>query len=166
MKNSILFRAAIAADAKLISNLANTIWWHAYTPILSEEQIRFMLKEIYNPETISAQINAGIHFTIAEKNKNAIGFTSFKPKENESSIYRIEKLYLLPETHGMGIGKKLLKHVEEIAKKKAFTTLELNVNRNNPALEFYKKEGFTIIKEVDIPYYHFVLNDYIMQKSI
>ena len=47
-----------------------------------------------------------------------------------------------------------------------FSTLELNVNRNNPAKDFYAKNGFKIVEEIDIPLDKFWLNDYVMTKNI
>lgn len=164
--NKVNIRTALATDASLISDLANKIWWQAYESILSEEQILFMLKDMYDPAVLSSQISNGVLFDIVEYANKAYGFISTMPKEKHSGIYRIEKIYILKEAQGLGIGKKLINHVEEIAREKGFTTLELNVNRNNPAIGFYEKEGFKIVKEVNIPYHHFILNDYIMQKSI
>lgn len=166
MKYEITIRPALVVDAQLISNLANKIWRQAYASILSEEQISFMLKEIYEPAVLSSQISNGVPFHIAEYDNKAYGFISAMPKEKHPRIYRIEKLYILKEAQGLGIGKKLINRIEDLAKNKGSSTLELNVNRNNPATKFYEKEGFKIIKEADIPYHHFILNDYIMQKSI
>jgi hypothetical protein len=42
----------------------------------------------------------------------------------------------------------------------------LNVNRNNPAIDFYKKMKYQIIETVDIPLDKFWLNDYIMKKDL
>lgn len=166
MKNEITIRTALATDASLISELADKIWWQAYPSIISEEQIRFMLKEMYNANLLISQINEYATFYIAETDGQACGFISALPKEKQDKIYRIEKIYLLKEIRGLGIGKKLLNHVEEIARNRGFSILELNVNRNNPATKFYQKEGFKIVKEIDIPYHHFTLNDYVMQKRI
>jgi ribosomal protein S18 acetylase RimI-like enzyme len=44
--------------------------------------------------------------------------------------------------------------------------LELNVNRGNSAYEFYKKIGFKVVEEVDISYYGYILDDYVMQREI
>lgn len=164
--NRINIRTAVPTDALLISELANKIWWQAYSTILSEEQIHFMLKEMYGPAFLTAKIKDGVPFYIAEMDGQACGFISALAKDNESEIYRIEKLYVLVEVQGLGIGKKLINDIAEIAKSEGFATLELNVNRNNPARHFYEKEGFKIIEEVDIPYHHFTLNDYIMHKNI
>jgi ribosomal protein S18 acetylase RimI-like enzyme len=49
---------------------------------------------------------------------------------------------------------------------KGLTYLELNVNRQNTAIGFYKKLGFKIIAEEDIPIGNgFFMNDYVMQIS-
>ena len=52
-------------------------------------------------------------------------------------------------------------------KAKGGTTLQLNVNRQNNAKEFYEKMGFAVIGEEDIDigsgYY---MNDYIMEKKL
>jgi ribosomal protein S18 acetylase RimI-like enzyme len=164
--NKVNIRTGLSSDALLIGELANKIWWQAYPSIISEEQIRFMLKEMYNPALLISQINEYAPFYIAETDDQACGFISALPKEKQDKIYRIEKIYLLKEIRGQGIGKKLINHVEEIARNRGFSILELNVNRNNPATKFYQKEGFKIVKEIDIPYHHFTLNDYVMQKRI
>ena len=56
--------------------------------------------------------------------------------------------------------------INEISKE-GVKYLELNVNRENKAIGFYKKLGFTIIAEEDIPIGNgFFMNDYVMQISL
>ena len=165
MKNHSL-KYCTVADAELINAIAHKSWWSAYPSFIQEEQISLMLNEIYNPLALRTTIEKGIGFIIIELASNPVGFVSYTPKAGSTKIYRIEKLYLLEEAKGLGLGKALVDEVEKLAKKEGFSCLELNVNRNNPAYHFYTKQGFTMVKEVDIPYHHFTLNDYIMQKEI
>ena len=81
-------------------------------------------------------------------------------------VLKIHKLYVLPCEQGKGTGKKLFEYLSKTAKELKVNILELNVNRANHALNFYQKMGFEIIETVDIPYYQFVLNDYIMRKAL
>ena len=60
----------------------------------------------------------------------------------------------------------LLDYLSNIALHRGLIRLELNVNRANPSLDFYKKYGFKISDKVDIPYYQFILKDYILRKDI
>jgi len=49
-------REATAEDASLIQSMAEEIWYPTYSPILSQEQIRYMLDYIYDLQTITSQI--------------------------------------------------------------------------------------------------------------
>ena len=154
-------RIADKADLLLISSLAREIWPVAYQHVLSNEQIQFMLADIYSLVSLEQQMMNGATFLIAEENDVPIGFTSFSSSDRQ--VYRIHKLYILPECQNRGIGAQLISYIASLAKKAGGEALELNVNRNNPAVGFYKKLGFQIQAEVDIPYHHFVLNDYVMR---
>ena len=56
--------------------------------------------------------------------------------------------------------------VEKKKKKNKLLYVELNVNRKNPAMYFYKKMGFELLEKTDIAYGKFWLNDYVLRKSI
>ena len=165
MKSHTL-RYCTVSDAEDISAIANKSWWAAYATFIPEEQISLMLKEMYNLSVLRKNMKEGIGFIIIELDTKPVGFVSFTPKTNSTKIYRIEKLYLLEEAQGFGLGKALIDEVARMAKQKGFKSLELNVNRKNTAYTFYIKQGFKNVKKVDIPYHHFTLNDYIMQKEI
>lgn len=131
-----------------------------------------MLADMYSVDALLQEQAAGVHFTIWEWDEQPAGFVGFGLKDAPDSekpdplIMRIEKLYLLPEAQGFGGGRLLMKHVEEEARAVGAAKLELNVNRHNPAQLFYRRQGFMIVQEVDIPYEGFFLNDFIMQKAI
>jgi len=162
-------RPADLNDIDTIHKLAHIIWREAYKDILSKDQMDYMLDMMYSHEALQYQIEQQKdEFYIALEHTNPVGFASIKPKYKISeSIYRLNKLYVLPEEQGKGIGKKLLNHIISIIKPKGAAILELNVNRNNKAISFYERQGFKIIREEDISigkgYY---MNDYVMQKEI
>jgi diamine N-acetyltransferase len=151
-------------DTKLLQELAHKIWWESYKGILSDEQIAFMLEDIYSEASIRRQMEDGAVFIIIREEVELSGFASYGLKD--SGILRIHKLYFFKTAQGKGLGKMVLTHIESAAQSHNVNTIELNVNRNNPAYYFYLKQGFTVMEEVDIPYYRFVLNDYVMQKAL
>ena len=159
-------RAATLDDIAVIHRLADEIWWEAYKNVISDEQIGFMLQDIYSEQALKEQLDEGIQFLIAEQDDKPAGFAAFSLTGPAEKIFKLHKLYVLPSEQGKGMGTMLISRVEELIRQQHGSVLELNVNRNNPALGFYEKSGFEICDTVDIPYYRFTLNDYIMRKSL
>jgi len=159
-------RKASEQDIKVISELAEKIWWPSYRNIISDEQISFMLKDMYSEESLEEQMDRGIEFILAEREDVAVAFAGFSLTDPDEGVFKLQKLYVLPSEQGSGTGKKLIAYISDFARDQGGKILELNVNRGNPASGFYKKAGFEIYRTVDISYHHFVLNDYIMRKDL
>jgi len=157
---------ATEKDIRVIHELAEKIWWPTYRPILSEEQISFMLEHMYSEKALNEQMLADTRFILVKSNNEVVAFAGYSTETRPESVLKIHKIYVLPSEQGKGTGKNLLEHLLNIAKDLTIRQVELNVNRANPALGFYKKLGFEIYKTVDIPYYQFILNDYVMRKNI
>jgi diamine N-acetyltransferase len=151
-----------------IRRLAHEIWPVAYGNILSSEQLKYMLEKFYSISSLQHQISDLHHqFLLVSKNEKAIGFASFSPHDESPTIFHLNKIYVLPGQQGQNVGKQLLDFVINEIKKCGGVALQLNVNRNNKALHFYEKQGFTIIREenIDIGNGYF-MNDYVMEKKV
>jgi len=163
---SLSIRTANPSDISTIGQLAEESWWPAYSSFISAEQISYMLNEMYSPESLNQQFSEGITFLLAERDGLAVGFAAFSETNTKEQVFKLHKLYLLPSEQGKGTGKLLIDEVSTQSKNLGGLIFELNVNRGNKAVEFYKKQGFEIHQTLDIPYHTFVLNDYIMRKSL
>ena len=162
-------KAAGINDIKLIKELAYTTWPAAYGKLLAPDQLTYMLQLIYSEDALINQMkNLQHQFIIVYENESAIGFASFSPKEeNNAACFRLHKLYVLPGQQGKGTGKLMIDYIVDEIKKAGGTTLELNVKRDNPALHFYHKLGFTIESEVDIDIGNgYFMRDYIMSLEL
>ena len=162
----MIIRQASEHDITAINELAEKIWWPSYRNIISDEQISFMLNDMYSAESLKEQMNSGIEFLLVERENLPVAFAGYSLTDPENQVYKLHKLYVLPTEQGRGTGKNLIAQVSSLAKTKGGEILELNVNRGNPAHHFYKKIGFDIYHTVDINYHHFVLNDYVMRKKL
>jgi GNAT superfamily N-acetyltransferase len=164
---SIDIRVAETEDAILIQQLAEAIWWPTYSPILAEEQIRYMLDHIYDLSSIRRQIDENLQtYLLLEEDKETKGFASYSPRTENNMVYKLHKLYVLPGKQGSGYGKKLLTAVEEIVRKEGIDVLDLNVNKYNPAKRFYEKMGYQVVYEEDIPIGPYWMNDFVMRKVL
>lgn len=147
-----------------IIEVAKLTWHETYSTILSNEQLDYMLKEIYTEKSLIRQMNEGQVFFGLFDNERLIAFAAVSALEQY--IHKLNKIYLLKEFQGLGLGKKMINFIIEFSKSQGAKSLALNVNRDNPAVEFYKTLGFTILKEVDIAIGPYWMNDYEMIKSI
>lgn len=156
-------------DVAVIEKLAHAIWPECYKGILSKSQLSYMLKKIYDPAALRDQMKFQQHqFIIIYDHNLPVGFADYSLKtENDPSIYRLNKIYVLTHLQGKGYGNRLLKYVCDVANANGGTILELNVNRYNPAVKYYLKNGFKIDHEDDIAIGEgYFMNDYIMRKNI
>ncbi len=157
-------RIAFVNDIPKIVEVAAATWHTTYKTIISQEQIDFMYENMYTQAAILEQMQNGHTFLLYFDNDETLGFVSYLIRE-DGGMY-IPKLYVKPNTQGKGVGKALIDAVVKIAQKNKLQFLELNVNRKNPAMYFYKKIGFELYEKVDIAYGKFWLNDYVLRKKI
>jgi ribosomal protein S18 acetylase RimI-like enzyme len=163
--SELVIRPAALADIPFIKDIANKTWPVAYGNILQHEQLQYMLDKFYSYSSLEQQIKNAHYFFLTLKNYDAIGFTSFS--HIKGSLYKLQKLYVLPEIQKSGVGQALLQTVETVAKSMDGDKLELNVNRKNNARNFYERNGFSVIREEDIDIGSgFYMNDYVMQKML
>ncbi len=157
---SLSIREATTNDILSIQQIAKTTWAVTYD-FLSKEQMEFMLDWMYSTTSLQQQMQNGHQFYVAEVEKMIVGFASAN-KENEN-ICKLNKLYVLPTTQKTGAGKALLQRVIAFAKEKNGKEIQLQVNRNNNAKDFYLKQGFKILYEADFEIGNgFFMNDYVM----
>lgn len=163
---SLIIRTGSLNDIQTIGQLAQDTWWPTYGSFISSEQISYMLQEMYSASALAQQFSEGVTFLLAERFGEAVGFAAFSQIHAEEQVFKLHKLYVLPSEQGKGSGKLLVDEVSKRSKQLGGQLLELNVNRANKAFEFYKKQGFDVYQTLDIPYHTFVLNDYVMRKSL
>ena len=162
-----VIRPATVADIPTIHRLAEAAWWPAYRGIISDEQIRYMLDRMYSTEALEAQLCIDGHrFLLARHGGRYAGFAAYGLRDPRSRVFRLHKLYVRPDFQGAGLGRKLIRAVEEGARALGASRLELNVNRANPALHFYERCGYRIRQTVDIAYGPYWLNDYVMDREL
>ena len=158
---------AVPDDAETIRRVAEETWWPTYSNIIPDEQIRYMLDTIYSLPLIRQIILDGTQkFILATDSTHQVqGFAAWAPRPEDGGIFKLHKLYVKPGNQGLGYGKKLIGEVTRRLLADDRHMLELNVNRNNPALHFYQKMGFIILRTEDISIGQYWMNDYVMRLS-
>lgn len=166
MPTNFTIKEATTVDVPVLKTLAEAIWAPTYLPILSEEQVAYMFDVIYSEQALQQQMLEGQTFLLLYKEEKPIGFAAYSIKDAAFKIYKLNKIYLLPDYQGLGAGKFLFSQVEREVKALGGTILDLNVNRYNKAKDFYERCGYTIYQEEDIPIGPYWMNDYVMRKIL
>lgn len=152
----------------IVQDIAQKTWPIAYKDVISLAQIEYMLEMMYSKSALKEQLEVKKHhFILAKKANKILGFASYELNCNSVGKTKIHKLYVLPETQGSGIGVKLVNFLSEKAKENHQSAIFLNVNKYNPAQNFYKKIGFVVAYEEVINIgNNFIMDDFVMEKEI
>ncbi len=147
------------------AQLAHTIWNQHYLPIIGQEQVDYMLEKFQSAEAIARQIDNGYNYFLIYHNGLPCGYLSLVPNTTEQKMM-LSKIYVDSDHRGLQLGKQLMDFAITEARKLHFKTLWLTVNKyNTNSIEWYKKQGFTIKKELKIDIGNgFVMDDYLMEK--
>jgi GNAT superfamily N-acetyltransferase len=166
----MLIRLAKKNELHLIQKIAFETWPIVYENILSDDQLAYMLKMMYEVDVLVSQQDHLKHqFILAfDESGNEVGFACYSKEIKYDATYQLHKLYILPTKQGKKVGSMLLDFVlNEIKKTAEKSVLQLNVNRQNNAVNFYLKKGFSILYEEDNDIGEgYFMNDYVMQKDV
>ena len=170
------YRRATTDDIELIRSIAKVAFPATYSTIISAEQIDYMMEWMYSAEKLQQEISGNITYLLAEVDGRTVGYLSFGPDEGtadcaaapgQGRLFHLHKIYLLPEAQGGGNGKRLFMAGEREMRLAGATAFELNVNRGNPALGFYRHLGMQLSRSGDFDIGGgFFMNDHIMRKEL
>ena len=82
--------------------------------------------------------------------------------DNYTKALCLNKIYILKEFSGQGIGKKALQFVMLRAKEMNKNIVWLRVMQQGPALNFYLKNNFKILKQAEVPFSEILKNERLM----
>jgi ribosomal protein S18 acetylase RimI-like enzyme len=166
-EGQLILKDAGYDDIHTIQEIMMKVWPQTYAPIISADQIDYMIQMMYSDQSLHRQMKDGHHFILAESENIPVGYASFSRTENWTT-YKLHKLYVDISSQRKHIGTALLNKIIQIIKSDHGKFLQLQVNRNNlTALDFYKKHGFFIIKAIDMEIGNgYFMKDYILQKRL
>ena len=155
-------------DFECVADVARRIWIEHYITIISQDQIDYMLSGRFTPENLERYIGATDKwFYVLRLAGVVVGYCSFAKTVTPGEM-KLEQLYLSPSLHGRGLGKRMMRWVEQETLARDCQTLMLQVNKQNTkSIDVYRRGGFQVREElvVDIGS-GFVMDDYIMEKRL
>ena len=164
-------RRAGTADIPTIHEMAEVVFRQTYRTILSPDQLDFMMEWMYAPHNLEDQIcRQGHTYYLATEKGTPAGYVSFNREQDAQDgkrTFHLQKIYVMPQYQGQGLGSLLFDHALDSIRQLGGERVELNVNRGNPALQFYLHKGMKKARQGDFPIGHgYYMNDYIMSLDL
>lgn len=162
-RRRLTLRRADERDIPLLRRMADEAFRATYREIISAEQIDYMMEWMYARETLERELRAGFVWLVACRDGVPCGYLSVE--RQEEALFHLQKIYVLPRFQGCGVGSFLFEAAVEYVRRThpGGSRMELNVNRSNRALGFYRRMGMRCLREGDFPIGGgYFMNDYIM----
>lgn len=147
-----------------IAQLAREIWMRHYEPIIGRAQVEYMLENFQSGAAIQQQMTENYDYFLVKRSGDNAGYLAVVP-DNEA--LKLSKFYLRKKQRGQGLGKCMMKFVEQVAINREHKLIRLTVNKNNAdSISWYIKQGFFNVGPVtqDIGG-GFVMDDFILEKK-
>jgi diamine N-acetyltransferase len=152
-------------NAQQIANLAKPIWEEHYTPIIGAAQVRYMIEKFQSASAIQQQLSENYEYFEVLYCTELVGYFAVQHRPKASLF--ISKFYLCNQVRGKKFGSKMLNYIEQLAKNTHCQTLDLTVNKFNPAYQVYLKLGFDNVGSVEMDIGNgYIMDDYLMQKRL
>ncbi|ELR72724.1 PaiA-like polyamine N(1)-acetyltransferase [Fulvivirga imtechensis AK7] len=145
----ITIRQVGRGDLPALQQIGKTTFIEAFGAANSPANMEKYLSEKFSMEAIAMEVgDPESLFFFAESAGEALGYlkVNFGAAQTEplpGKSLEIERIYVLADYYGQGVGKLLFNKALDIAGEKAMDVIWLGVWEENPrAIRFYEKNGF------------------------
>ena len=160
-------------DAKMLFELGARTFYDTFAKDNTPENIEAYLKASFSPEIQFNELSEPDNiFLIAEEKNKPIGYAQLIMNSKDETIHRakpleIRRIYSIKEYLGKGVGKELMQATINEAKQRGCDCVWLGVwEKNQRAIEFYKKWGFREVGTHLFSVGDDLQNDYVMELEL
>jgi len=150
----IFFRRLTTDDAPLLAEIGGVSLLESHGHSAPPEVMQQYVQNNFSEEACANELADGnnLFYAVFYNNKAAGYYKIILNSPHEAVALnratKMERLYLLKEYYALKLGKELLLHAVNLSKKGGDEGMWLTVwQKNDRALSFYKREGFTVVGE-------------------
>lgn len=166
-------RKANLTDLEVLTQLCITTFTQTYAAYNTPENMKLHFQNAFNKTKLSQELESEMeaYFLLMEKDLPIafvkLNYNCAHADSNGEPMAEIQRIYVLQEHQGKGLGKILLHTAETEARRSGAKYLWLGVWQNNlKALDFYQKNGFTIVGTQEFVLGEDHQSDFVMQKAV
>ena len=142
---------ATIEDIDLLLEMGKTTFSQTFAANNTPENMAAYMNRAFTHEKLKSELeNPNSEFYLVRIDEKAIGYlkintASAQTEPQPHDTLEIERIYVLEDFYGHGIGLKLLEKAITIAREKHLKSIWLGVwEQNHRALRFYEKNGFQV----------------------
>ncbi len=138
-------------DIILLQKISHNTYYETFRGFTADDIMKEYLNEAFDADKLKAELDdpeSEFYFLYADN--SLAGYFKINQDSAQTDIHdaqslELERIYLIKEMQGKGLGQTLLKKAVEIAKQKTKAYIWLGVwEKNSKAIAFYQKHGFYI----------------------
>lgn len=158
MKQIIHFEPLTPARFSTYITVGTKAYNQHYLHLWPNEDSSPYIKNSFTTEVLQTEENNNnTRLFLINTSTDSIGILKFTVSKkldtfNEKEALYIDKIYIVNEACGFGIGTKALTFVALRAKALKKSVIWLDTMQKGPALHFYQKNGFVIYGKTEIPF--------------
>lgn len=149
MTNQLHIKKLTLNDIYTLQTLGKQTFFETFVGTCTDEDMQKYLEESFNLAQLESELNnPEMLFYSAELNGETLGylkvnFGSAQTELQDPSAVEIQRIYVLNQYHGKGVGQALFQHALSLAEQFKADYIWLGVWENNfKAQNFYRKNGF------------------------
>lgn len=147
--DNIGIKRATIDDIGQLQKISIHTFSETFSAANSPENMKQYLEESFSVEKLVSELGDGMAaFYLASLNNKVIGYLKLnfgraQTELKDNNAIEIERVYVLKEFHGKGVGQLLYEKAIQVAKQAKAAYVWLGVWEENPrAIKFYEKNGF------------------------
>lgn len=167
-----IYKAAVD-DASLIVDIARKTFVETYVELGLRDNMGRYMEDYFTENKISEEVaRDDIHFYIANLNGQPVGFTKLRndrmPKGiSDKKCLEIERIYVMKEYQGYRGGKELMNVIKKMARESKYQVIWLQIwQKNEKAIQFYRKSGFVVYETDTFNFYDEVHQDFLLRYDL
>lgn len=170
---TLVIREATVQDARLIADISHQTFYESFAAYNSKEDMDKFLNQQFTRGKLILEVGArGNTFLLAYNGDDIAGYVKIRDERMPPSLgnvkaLEIARIYAMTHQIGKGVGSFLMQSCIDIAKERNKEWIWLGVwEKNERAIEFYKKWGFEKFDETDFLLGDDMQKDWLMKKRI
>lgn len=170
---ALVIREATIEDAWLIANISHQTFYETFASQNSKADMDKFLNQQFTKGRLMMEVGAkGNTFLLAYDGNEVAGYVKIRDERvpltlGSVNALEVARIYAMSNKVGKGVGSLLMQSCIEIGKQRNKEWLWLGVwEKNQRAIDFYTKWGFTKFDETDFLLGDDIQTDWLMKKRI